>query len=461
LGNCRSGRRWNSLIIPASHRLPQCVATISILFVKAAENGVSVDNLIAVVIGDIAIVLVLSALLGSLAQRFGQPAVIGQILAGILLGPSLLGRFPGHLTDRLFPHAALPVLAIISQVAIAIFMFVVGYELEGRTRSHKYRPALLVATFALLIPMGLGSTVAVLFRSSFTSLGQSGFDRSFILFMGVATSITALPVLAAIARERGLAWTNAGMTAITSAGFMDVIAWLVLAAALVGTSHQAGRPWPVTLLLITGFAAVMLLAVRPALRWWIQRPHAVLSSQLPVALTLALGSAWVTASLGLHPVFGGLLAGFTMPGRDGGPDPDILRAMEEAGGLLLPLFFVVTGLSVNVGAIDGTAVMLLALLVAIASIGKLGPAYAASRIGGLKPKDAAVVAALVNTRGLTELIALNVGLSAGIIGPRLFSVLVLMALITTLATGPLLRWIRLPAALPVPSEVVAQPGQLR
>jgi Kef-type K+ transport system membrane component KefB len=279
--------------------------------------------------------------------------------------------------------------------------------------------------------------------------------------MGVATSITALPVLAAIARERGLAWTNAGMTAIAAAGFMDVVAWLVLAAALVGTSHQTGKPWPVTLLLITGFTAVMLLAVRPALRWWVQRPRAMLSSQLPLALALTLGSAWVTASLGLHPVFGGLLAGFTMPGRDGGADPDILRAMEEASSLLLPLFFVVTGLSVNVGAIDGTAVMLLAILVAIAIVGKLGPAYAASRIGGLKPKDAAVVAALVNTRGLTELIALNVGLSAGIIGPRLFSVLVLMALITTLTTGPLLRWIRLPTALPVSGEPLPQPGQLR
>jgi Kef-type K+ transport system membrane component KefB len=407
-----------------------------------------VDTLIADVIGDIALVLVVSSLLGVAARRCGQPRVVGQILAGILLGPSLLGRLPGHLTSRLFPRAALSSLTVLSQVAIVIFMFAVGYELDRRSLRGRQRAVPLVAVSALLVPMGLGSGAALLFRSTFAALGEPHISRSFVLFLGVAMSVTALPVLAAIARERGIAASIAGGTATAAAGIMDVAAWLVLAVALAGTADKPGRPWFMTLLLVSCFAAIMLLAVRPALRWWIRRPGSVLSNQLPVALILALCSAWVTASLGLHPVFGGFLAGLTMPSADGSPDAGVLRPMEEIGQLLLPLFFVVTGLSVNVGALDGTAFGLLAVICAIASAGKLGPAYLASRIGGLGPQDSATVAVLVNTRGLTELIALNVGLSAGLIGQRLFSVLVLMALIMTVVTAPLLSLIRAPAAPP-------------
>jgi K+:H+ antiporter len=408
------------------------------------------DNLVADVIGDIALVLVVSRLLGSLARMAGQPVVIGQILAGILLGPSLLGRLPGHLTSRLFPHAVLPSLNALSQVAIVIFMFCVGYELDRRSLRGRRRTAPLIALAALVVPMGLGSGSALLFRSGFAALGQTHLTRSYVLFMGVAVSVTALPVLAAIVRERGIAGTTAGVTATTAAGIMDVAAWVVLAAALVGTAQTPGRPWPATLVLIVCFAAIMLLAVRPLLRWWIGRYRSLMLNQLPVALALALGSAWLTASLGLHPVFGGFLAGLTMPSADGTPDAAVLRPMEDAAELLLPLFFVVTGLSVNVGALNGPAFLLLALVCVIAGAGKLGPAYAASRFGGLGRGDAATVAVLVNTRGLTELIALNVGLSSGLIGERLFSVLVLMALIMTLATGPLLSLIRKSTA-PSPS----------
>ena len=400
------------------------------------------DNLIAVVIGDIALVLVVSSLLGALSRRFRQPAVIGQILAGIMLGPSVLGRIPGDLTSRLFPAQALPYLTVISQVAVAIFMFGVGYEINQKSFRQRYRTALLVAAGALFVPMFLGAGSAVVLKSAFSALGQSNFSHSFVLFMGVSTSITALPVLAAIMRERGISGTVAGVTAITAAGIMDVVAWIALAAATVGTASRPGRPWPVTLVLITGFALMMALIVRPALRWWISRSQAVLANQLPLALALTLGSAWVTASLGLHAVFGGLLAGLTMPGKDGTPDPDVLRPMEDVSGVLLPLFFVVTGLSVNVSALDGTAFGLLALLATIASVGKAGPGYAAARIGGLSRTDAATVAALVNTRGLTELIALNLGLSAGLITERLFSVLVLMAVVTTMMTAPMLSLIR-------------------
>ncbi len=410
------------------------------------------DILIADVLGDIALVLVVSSLLGAVAKRCGQPAVVGQILAGVLLGPSVLGRLPGHLTSRLFPHSALPSLTVLSNVAVVIFMFVVGYELDRRSLRRRSRAVPLVAVGALVVPMSLGIGAALVFRSDFAGVGEPHISHSFVLFIGVATSITALPVLAAITRERGIAGTTAGVTAAAAAGIMDVTAWLVLAAALVGTAQKSGRPWPVTLLLIGCFTAIMLLAVRPALRWWIGRRRSVLANQLPVALALALGSAWVTTSLGLHPIFGGFLAGLTMPGVEGVPDAEVLRPMEEIGGLLLPLFFVVTGLSLNIGTLDRSAFALLGIFCVIAGAGKLVPAYLLSRVGGLRQRESATVAALVNTRGLTELIALNVGLSAGIIDARLFSVLVLMALIMTALTTPLLSLIRMPAASASVSE---------
>jgi Kef-type K+ transport system membrane component KefB len=410
------------------------------------------DTLITQVIGEIALVMVVSSILGGLAQRCRQPKVVGQIISGIILGPSLLGALPGHLSDRLFPHATLPFLTALAQVAVVIFMFVVGYELDLRTLGRRSRAVPLVAIGALLVPMSLGSGAAVVFRRGFAALGEVHSGHSFVLFMGVAVSITALPVLAAIARERGIADTVAGITAMSAAGIMDVVAWLVLAAALVGTAHQPGRPWPLTLLLLSGFVVVMLVAVRPGLRWWITRGPSGTANQLAIALVLAMGSAWVTAWLGLHAVFGGFLAGLTMPSADGTPDAEVLRPMEEAGNLLLPLFFVVTGLSLNVGTLNGEALALLAGICAIAICGKLGPAYAAARIGGLDTRESAAVSVLVNARGLTELIALNVGLSAHLINQRLFTVLVLMALITTFATSPLLSLVRLPKVRPVISE---------
>jgi Kef-type K+ transport system membrane component KefB len=400
------------------------------------------DAIIASVIGDIALVFVIASLLGAAARKCGQPTVIGQIITGIILGPSLLGRLPGHLTSHLFPSHALPYLNVLSQVAVVIFMFAVGYEIEFGTLRAYGRSVPLVALGALLVPMGLGIGCVLLFRPEFASLGIVHESRSFVLFMGAAMSITALPVLASIVRDRGLAGTTAGVIATAAAGIMDVLAWLVLAAALIGTGHSGRFSLPVTVLLIACFAVVMLTVVRPALSWWTNRRQSVLFSPVPVAFALAMASAWVTASLGLHPIFGAFLAGLTMRGRKRPPDADVVRSMDQAATMLLPLFFVVTGLSLNISEVRGNAFFLLAVIVVIAAAGKLGPGYGISRASGLSARDSATIAALVNTRGLTELIALNVGLSDGIINQRLFTVLVLMALITTLATGPLLSVIK-------------------
>jgi Kef-type K+ transport system membrane component KefB len=402
------------------------------------------DAVIADVIGDIALVLVVSALLGAAARRCGQPTVVGQILTGVVLGPSLLGRLPGHITNHLFPAQVLPYLTVLSQVAVVIFMFAVGYEINlGAMRGHG-RAVPLVATSAFAVPFALGIGCVLLFHSDFTDVGVAHQGRPFVLFMGVACSITALPVLAAIARERGLAETRVGVIATAAAGAMDVVAWLALAAALIGSNHSGRFPWLVTLLLLGCFVAVMLTVVPRLLSWWTGRSKSVLANPVPVAFALAMGAAWVTASLGLHPIFGGFLAGLAMRAGSREPDAEVLRSMDQAGGLLLPLFFIVTGLSLNVGAMRGDAFVLLAVIFVIAVAGKLGPAYAVSRACGFPPRESATIAALVNTRGLTELIALNIGLADGLISQRLFTVLVLIALITTLMTGPLLLVSRSP-----------------
>jgi Kef-type K+ transport system membrane component KefB len=405
------------------------------------------------VIGDIALVIVVSSLLSVVARRLGQPIVIGQILTGVLLGPSLLGRLPGHLTAHLFPHSVLPSLTSLAQVAVVTFMFTVGYELDFGAMRERGRAVPMVAAAALAVPMGLGIALVLLDRPGFAAIGEPRDGRAFILFMGVAVSITAMPVLAAMVRERGLAGTTAGEIATAVAGTMDVMAWLVLAAALIGTRQSSQFSWPVTLLLTACLVAFMLIAVRPALTWWTGRSQSLLSNPVPIAFALAMATAWATTRLGLQPVFGGFLAGLTMRPRKGALDADVVRSLEQAGNLLLPLFFIVTGLSLNIGDVHGSALILLVLIVLIASAGKLGPGYAVSRLARLDRRDSSTIAALVNTRGLTELIALNVGLQAGLINQRLFTVLVLMALLTTLMTGPLLSVIR-PVRASLPAEAV-------
>lgn len=402
----------------------------------------SLDEIVAHVVGVVAVITLVSAALNVLARRYGQPAVIGQILTGILLGPVLLGRLPFDLTDRLFPKAVLSYLAVLAQVAVVIFMFVVGYEMDFRMLRGRGRAVPLLVLGCLLVPMTLGAGAVLAVPSMFRGVGEPNPDSgSFVLFVAVSVSVTALPVLAAIIRERGIAGTAHGQLAVTAAGIMDLLVWVVLAAAVADATRSADRPLGMTVALAALLIAVMFLVMRPVLRWWVERQGSRFLDQLPIAVVLMMGCAWATASLGLHAVFGGFLAGLVMPRPGGSPDADVLRSMDGTARVLLPLFFVVTGLSLNIGALGAGDLALFALILLIAVAGKAGPAYFASRLARLPPRQAAAVAVLLNTRGLTELIALNVGLTAGIIHQRLFAVLVLMALITTAMSGPLLSWL--------------------
>lgn len=397
------------------------------------------SHLVATVLGDVALVVLVSWLFGALARRLGQPTVIGQIVAGIALGPTLLGQLPGDPSGYLFPAEARPFLSVLSQIAVVLFMFVAGYEIDFRT-FRAGRTAVYVAAAALLAPMGLVVAAAGLGGGLFSAVDPEHANQpSFTMFMAVAVSITALPVLAAIVRERGAAGTPAGTVAIAAAGFMDVAAWLVLAAVLSDSGQATRWSWPVALALLAGFVAFVLGLVRPLLRWWLERPATLLSNPVPAALVLALGCAWVTESLGLHAVFGGFLAGLAMPRRDGVPNADVLRPMEQTSGMLLPLFFATTGLSVDIATLGAEGFGLLGLILLVAIAGKAVPAYGVARLRGLDSRQSALVAVMVNTRGLTELIVLDVGRAAGLIGQELYAVLVLMALVTTFMTGPLLQ----------------------
>jgi Kef-type K+ transport system membrane component KefB len=406
---------------------------------------VNVDSIVTQVVAAIAIAIGLSYAVGKLFRRMRQPEVIGQLFVGIALGPSLLGRFSSSVTHTLFPARIVPYLNVTSQVALVLFLFAIGYELNLRML-RKYRrtvSVLSISTFA--VPLLLGVASVYVFASWYRAVGEPHAGTAkFILFMGVAVSITAVPVLASITGERGIAATAPGATAMTSAALIDALGWLALAGVLVvaSASSSAFRPWTPTVLLLVGYITVTLFIVRPALRLWLRRPHAVLADQVPVAVVVAMGSAWVSAALGLHVIFGAFFAGVMMPRPDNdAPDADILRPVLEAGRLLLPVFFVVSGLSVNVGALRAQDFALFGVVCAIAISGKAGVGFLAAWATGMGKRDSSVVGVLLNTRGLTELIALNVGLQAGIIHPRLYTILVLMALAMTAATGPLLTLI--------------------
>jgi Kef-type K+ transport system membrane component KefB len=414
---------------------------------------VSVDSIVTQVVAAIAVIIGLSYLVGKLLRRLGQPEVVGQLFVGIGLGPSLLGHFSSGISHALFPAKIVPYLNVTSQVALVLFLFAIGYELNVRVLRQYRKSVSVLSVTTFVIPMSLGVASAYAFASWYRAAGEPQVDTAaFILFIGIAVSITAVPVLASITAERGIAAGVPGVTALAVAGVIDILGWLTLAGVLVvaSASTTAHRPWPITVLLLAGYIAVALILVRPALQWWLQRPNAVVADKVPVAVVIAMGSAWVTAALGLHVIFGAFFAGVMMPRQPGDvPDADILEPVLAAGRLLLPVFFVVSGLSVNVGALRGQDFVLLGVLCVIAVLGKALAGYLAARVTGMSKRDSSVVGVLLNTRGLTELIALNVGLQAGIIHQRLYTILVLMALVMTATTGPVLALIGTKEQVPV------------
>lgn len=398
----------------------------------------------SLLIVQIGTILVVARLVGWLFRKLHQPRVIGEMVAGILLGPSLMGWVAPQVSASLFPPDSLGHLSLLSQVGLLLFMFLVGLELDLKLLRELGRAAVVTSQVSIILPFILGLLLAFYLypRLSDPSVHFTGFA----LFMGSAMSITAFPVLARILTERNLLRTRVGSVAITCAAVDDVTAWCILAGIIV-IVRSSNLPLPLWLTVVglVAFVLFMLLVVRRALRrletLYEKQGHLTYDS-LAVILLVVLASGWVTEFLGVHALFGAFLAGIIMP-RHHELSKEIWQRCEALiVVLLLPLYFAFTGLRSSFLLISGADMWFYcALIIALAVIGKWGGSMIASRMNGMSWREAAAVGILMNTRGLVELVILNIGLDLGVLSPALFSVMVLMALVTTLMTSPLLSWI--------------------
>ncbi|MDH2390847.1 cation:proton antiporter [Streptomyces sp. HNM0663] len=384
----------------------------------------------------LAAILVLGRVLGAAARRLGQPPVVGEFLAGLLVGPTLFG---GAVADFLFPADIRPLLTALAHLGLALFMFVIGYELDLALLRGKERIAASVSLCSVLLPFGLGALLAVYLSRSHPTDNRTGF----ILFLGAAMSVTAFPVLARILADSGLGRTRVGGIALASAAVDDIVAWSLL--AVVVTVSGGGAQW--TTLLAPVYLAVMFLVVRPGLRRLFDERRGrgqITADRLIVVLGGLMLSCWAAEWLGVHFVFGAFLFGVVMPRTTSERvRAQVVDRFEYLSRLLLlPAFFVVAGLQVDLSRTDLRALGELALVLLAAISGKFLGAYAASRANRVPPLQSAVLATLMNTRGLTEIVILTVGLQLGVLTPDLYALMVVMALITTAMTGPLLHLLK-------------------
>jgi Kef-type K+ transport system membrane component KefB len=367
--------------------------------------------------------------------------VVGEMAAGVLLGPSLFGLLAPGAFAFVFAEGSLGTLSLLSQVGVCLFMFSVGMELDLLHVKEKARAAVAVSHASIVFPYLLGVALAYPLYSQLAAPGAT--FAAFALFMGISMSITAFPVLARILKERGLSRTALGNTALTCAAVNDVTAWSIL--AFVVAIAQAGSLGgaSLSLALVLAFVALMVFGVRRALPLWLGDRRLAASEPskgtLAVVLCVVVAAALSTEIIGIHALFGAFLAGAVMPDTHGFRRKIDLRVEGLSSVLLLPLFFAFTGLRTQIGLLgDARGWMLCLVIVLVASLGKLGGSAVAARITGMAWRDALRLGALMNTRGLMELIALNIGYDLGILSPRIFTMLVIMALATTVLTGPLL-----------------------
>ena len=373
-------------------------------------------------------------------KQVGQPAVIGEILAGIFLGPSLLGTlFPGAWTAA-FPLSSLGNLHSISTIGLSLFMFIIGLELDLSMLNRRIQTAVFVSHASILIPFFTGVLLAFDLYSGFAQ-GNTRF-LTFSLFMGVSMSITAFPVLARIIQERGLSKSSLGIMAITCAAIDDVSAWCILAVVIAIAKAGNLSSAILTILLAAAFVVFMLRVARPYLARIgkeLSKEGKVGRSFIALAIISLLLSAYTAEIIGIHALFGAFLAGVSMP-QDVRIRETLRNKIEDVSLLLfLPIFFAHTGLRTQIGLLTSEGLWkTCGIVIACAVTGKVLGTLFAARLMGQSWKNSLSLGALMNTRGLMELVVLNIGYDLGIITPALFVVMVLMAISTTLMTGPLL-----------------------
>jgi Kef-type K+ transport system membrane component KefB len=387
------------------------------------------DADVQLLLADLALIVVLARVFGALAKRIGQPPVLGEIVAGILLGPTI---WSGHITTALFPKTLLPPLTALADLGLVFFMFVVGYEVDLGLVRGRERVAAGVAIGSIVAPLGLGAGLGAWLAHRYHVTNVT----TFVFFLGTAMSVTAFPVLARILTDRGLHRTMIGGLALASASIDDVLAWSLLAIvfAIAGSGGNGPR-----ILLAPVYAAVVIWAVRPALRWLgaiYQRQRKLTPTVLAVLLAALLLSAAATDWMGVKFIFGAFILGMVMPRDAPALREDILVRLEQVSVLvLLPVFFVISGMNVNLSGLGVSGLIDLCLIMAVAVIGKFGGAYVGGRMTGVRPRQAGALAALMNTRGLTEIVILAIGLQLHILDKSLYSLMVAMAILTTAMAG--------------------------
>ncbi|WP_333767077.1 cation:proton antiporter domain-containing protein [Streptomyces sp. IBSBF 2435] len=396
---------------------------------------------------DLALIMLVARGLGWVAARFGQPVVIGEIVGGILLGPTILGGA----VDSLFPTGVRPLLTGMADVGVALFMFTVGLEIEARHLRGRGWLTSGTALGSMLVPFSLGIGLAYYLLHDHANHRHG----TFIVFIGLSVSVTAFPVLARILADRGLSRTALGGIALAAAALVDVLAWTGL-AGVQAVAADGGQHW--RLVLAFPYLLVIVFVIRPLLRWLVgngtvtrpQNPSAVL-----VVLVGILLSAAATEAMGLHFIFGAFIFGLVTPKGEAVQafHVEITDHITRISGLLLPVYFVVAGLGVDLRHFGGTQASELGVILAVAIAGKFGGTYLTARLLRLPSRPACALAALMNTRGLTELVILGVGKQLGLLDGPLYSLMVVMAVVTTMMTGPLLNLI-----YRVPVEVPPAPG---
>ncbi len=400
-------------------------------------------NPLSILLTQIIVILIMAGIFRCIFRRLGQPPVMGEMIAGIVLGPSVLGWLYPPALSFLFPTTSLDTLRQLSQIGVVLFMFIVGTEVNLRLVREKGTAAVMISHASIIVPFLLGTTLSLFLYQTLASAGTS--FSAFALFIGVAMSITAFPVLARILEDRNLTHTTLGSIAITCAAVDDVTAWCILALVIAIVKSAGIASAAITISLTLLFATVMIFLVRPQLGRLIKDPDSQQHRRrlIPLILAFVLACALITETIGIHALFGAFLAGVIMP-----PSTEFrifLKDKLEAFGshALLPLFFAFTGLRMQVGLLnDWQGWFMCGVIILVAIAGKLGGSMLMSRWTGMSWSRSFSIGVLMNTRGLVELVVLNIGYDLGILSGRIFAMMVLMALVTTFMTGPLLSLVK-------------------
>lgn len=393
---------------------------------------------IAVFIMQLVVVIVTTRACGYLLKKVGQPAVVGEVIAGIILGPSVLFQLAPGVGAFLFPAASIGYLHVFSQIGLIFFMFVLGLEVDLAMLSKRAGSAIVISHASIIFPLVLGICLSY-FLYGYFALPHTKFS-SFALFMGTALSITAFPVLGRILKEKDLLNTRLGNMALTCAAIDDITAWCLLALLLAVAKGGTGEMVLYMVLLILAYIVVMFVAVRPLVKLLLQKVcRGKDQYTLVVTCVVVLLSAWCAEVMGIHVLFGAFIAGLIMPKDQGLQGRLIVGVGDALFIVMLPLFFACTGLRTRIGSLDSLFYwMIFGLTTVVAVAGKLGGSAIAARCTGESTGDSLSIGVLMNTRGLVELVVLNLGLEMGILSDTLFTIMILVALFTTMMTTPLL-----------------------